>query len=160
MVFQSFGRLEPDKSQKYAWHCIVMDPTLRYKWSARGCVDRKHYICEVPAGRLGERLESRARNKREQLTYSYLPSAARRRKKSDPFAPQNQRLKPRKKGKKYSDKQERTDRRKKNRANLRRSWANQDNQQWVHGVKLGSRPPSKYAKMFARGSAKGSAGFR
>jgi len=55
MVFQSFGRMESDKSQKYAWHCIVMDPALKYKWSAKGCVDRKHYICEVPAGRLGER---------------------------------------------------------------------------------------------------------
>ncbi|EZA58059.1 hypothetical protein DMN91_006303 [Ooceraea biroi] len=120
MVFQSFANMEPGKSGRYAWHCIIMDPALKYKWSARSCVERKHYICEVPAGRL-----------------------ARRRKKSDPFAPQNQRLKPRKKGKKYSDRQERIDGRKKNRATLRRHWTNQgDNQQWAHGVKLGSRPPS------------------
>jgi hypothetical protein len=68
---------------------------------------------------------------------------ARRRKKSDPFAPQNQRLKPRKKGKKYVDEQRRGER-KKNRENARRNWLEQgDNQQWAHGVKLGSRPPSK-----------------
>lgn len=54
MVFQSFGKTEPGKSDKYAWHCIVMDPILKYKWSARSCVERKHYICEVPAGRLGK----------------------------------------------------------------------------------------------------------
>ncbi|XP_032674772.1 uncharacterized protein LOC116845786 isoform X2 [Odontomachus brunneus] len=117
MVFQSFGKLEPGKSDKFAWHCIIMDPTLKYKWSAKSCVERKHYICEVPAGRL-----------------------ARRRKKSDPFAPQNQRLKPRKKGKKYLEEQKR---RKKSRANWRRNWTDRtENQQWAHGVKLGSRPPS------------------
>lgn len=55
MVFQSFGSMEPGKSEKYAWHCIIMDPALRYKWTARSCVERKHYICEVPAGRLGEK---------------------------------------------------------------------------------------------------------
>lgn len=53
MVFQSFGKLEPGKSDKFAWHCIIMDPTLKYKWSAKSCVERKHYICEVPAGRIG-----------------------------------------------------------------------------------------------------------
>lgn len=71
--------------------------------------------------------------------------SARRRKKSDPFAPQNQRLKPRKKGKKYLDEQRKQGERKKNRTNLRRNWLEQgENQQWAHGVKLGSRPPSKY----------------
>lgn len=55
MVFQSFGRMEPGKSKRYAWHCVIMDPALKYKWSARSCVERKHYICEVPAGRLGEK---------------------------------------------------------------------------------------------------------
>lgn len=68
---------------------------------------------------------------------------ARRRKKSDPFAPQNQRLKHRKKGKKYVDEQRKSER-KKNRENLRRNWLDQgENQQWAHGVKPGSRPPSK-----------------
>lgn len=74
---------------------------------------------------------------------TFLPSA-RRRKKSDPFAPQNQRLKPRKKGKKYLDEQK-LEGKKKNRVNWRRNWADQrENEQWAHGVKLGSRPPSKY----------------
>ncbi|XP_014467827.1 PREDICTED: uncharacterized protein LOC106740877 isoform X2 [Dinoponera quadriceps] len=125
MVFQSFGKLEPGKSEKFAWHCIIMDPTLKYKWSAKSCVERKHYICEVSAGRI-----------------------ARRRKKSDPFAPQNQRLKPRKKGKKYSEEQGRLDGRKKSRANWRRNWMDQaENHQWAHGVKPGSRPPSSSHRM-------------
>lgn len=53
MVFQSFGKMESGK--KYAWHCLIMDPALKYKWNARICMERKHYICEVPAGRLGEK---------------------------------------------------------------------------------------------------------
>ncbi|XP_029158678.1 uncharacterized protein LOC114930966 isoform X2 [Nylanderia fulva] len=119
MVFQSFGKMEPGKSEKYAWHCIIMDPVLKYKWSARSCVDRKHYICEVPAGRL-----------------------VRRRKKSDPFAPQNQRLKPKKKGKKYLEEQRKLEGRNKTRANRRRNLTEQrESEQWAHGVKLGSRPP-------------------
>lgn len=70
---------------------------------------------------------------------------ARRRKKSDPFAPQNQKLKPRKKGKKYLNGQRKQAERKKHRTNLRRNWVDQgENQEWAHGVKLGSRPPSKY----------------
>ncbi|XP_020296203.1 uncharacterized protein LOC109861098 [Pseudomyrmex gracilis] len=119
MVFQSFGKAETEKSEKYAWHCVIMDPAFKYKWSARSCVERKYYICEVPAGRI-----------------------VRRRKKSDISAPQNQRLKPRKKGKKFSDDQKKLDGRKKSQT-WRRNWTDQRaNQQWAHGVKLGSRPPS------------------
>lgn len=127
MVFQSFGKVEPGKSERYAWHCIIMDPALKYKWSARSCVERKHYICEVPAGRLVNR----------------------RKKKSDPFAPQNQRLKPKKKGKKYLDEQQKLHERKNNRVNSKRNWADQrENQQWANGVKLGSRPPKNKMTQF------------
>lgn len=155
MVFQSFGKMEPGRSKKYAWHCIVMDPALKYKWSARSCVERKHYICEVPAGRLGEKCIRNILTEKAfihnftdinvtEFIHDIFILSARRRKKSDPFAPQNQRLKPRKKGKKYSDEQRRQGERKKNRPNLRRNWLDQgENQQWAHGVKLGSRPPSK-----------------
>lgn len=54
VVFQNFGLPQSNHSkQQYAWHCITIDPTLRYKWSPRSCVERKHYVCEVPAGRIG-----------------------------------------------------------------------------------------------------------
>lgn len=161
MVFQSFGRTEPGRSnnKKYAWHCIIMDPVLKYKWSARSCVERKHYICEVPAGRLGKKCIRNIQQKKlffihnftdinvTEFIHDIFTLSARRRKKSDPFAPQNQRLKPRKKGKKYLDEQGKqgTSERKKTRVNSRRNWIDQgENQQWAHGVKLGSRPPSKY----------------
>ena len=53
--FQNFGVPQSnDSKQQYAWHCITIDPTLRYKWSPRSCVERKHYVCEVPAGRIGK----------------------------------------------------------------------------------------------------------
>ncbi|KAI4501593.1 hypothetical protein M0802_003470 [Mischocyttarus mexicanus] len=119
--FQSFGKINPGKSEQYAWHCIVLDPSLKYKWNAKSCVQRKHYICEVPAGRI-----------------------ARRRKKTvDPLAPEFQRLKPRKQGKKYSGElQRQNNRRKKGRVNWTRDWTERNaNQQWAHGVNPGSRPP-------------------
>ncbi|KAK2581258.1 hypothetical protein KPH14_008048 [Odynerus spinipes] len=120
MVFQSFGKINPGKSEQYAWHCIVLDPALKYKWNAKSCVQRKHYICEVPAGRI----------------------ARRRKKTTDPFAPQNQRLKPRKQGKKYPGELRKQNRQNKGRRDWRREWAEQNaNQQWAHGVNLGSRPP-------------------
>lgn len=59
VVFQNFGLPQSNHSkQQYAWHCITIDPTLRYKWSPRSCVERKHYVCEVPAGRIGNILLS------------------------------------------------------------------------------------------------------
>ncbi|XP_076663713.1 uncharacterized protein LOC143366481 [Andrena cerasifolii] len=122
MVFQNFGKPQSDQTkQQYAWHCVTIDPTLKYKWSPRSCVDRKYYICEVPAGRI----------------------ARRRKKTTDPYAPQNQRLKPRKKGKKYSKELQKPNKQNKPRPTRRRNWAEQNaDNYWLHGVKLGSRPPS------------------
>lgn len=121
MDFQNFGRPQFSQS-KYAWHCITIDPSLKYRWSPRSCVERKHFVCEVPAGRV----------------------ARRRKKTTDPFAPQNQRLKPRKKGKKYSkDTQKPQKGKRKQRPGWKRNWAEQDtNNYWAHGVNFGSRPPS------------------
>lgn len=122
VVFQNFGKPQTEQSkQQYAWHCITIDPSLKYKWSPRSCVERKHYICEVQAGRL----------------------ARRRKKTTDPFAPQNQRLKPRKKGKKYSKEPHKPTKQNKRRPSWRRNSAEQNaNNYWKHGVKWGSRPPS------------------
>lgn len=52
--FQNFGLPEFNRSKKYAWHCITIDPTLKYKWKPKSCVERKHYVCEVLAGRIGK----------------------------------------------------------------------------------------------------------
>ncbi|XP_026668682.1 perlucin-like, partial [Ceratina calcarata] len=122
MVFQNFGLPQSNHSkQQYAWHCVTIDPTLKYKWSPRSCVERKHYVCEVQAGRIPRR----------------------RKKTADPFAPQNQRLKHQKKGKKYSKDTQKPNKQKKQRG-WRRNFAEQNmNDYWVHGVKLGSRPPTK-----------------
>ncbi|XP_012288374.1 uncharacterized protein LOC105704065 [Orussus abietinus] len=122
IVFQSFSKLNPGNSKQYAWHCIIMDPALKYKWSPRSCVEPKHYICEVPAGRI----------------------AKRRKKLVD--EPQNQRMKPRKTGKKYNpnnNQKIRQHRRNKQQQAWRREWMRQSaNEGWSHGVNLGSRPPS------------------
>ncbi|CAK9798477.1 hypothetical protein ANTPLA_LOCUS1598 [Anthophora plagiata] len=129
VIFQNFGLPQSNESkQQYAWHCITIDPMLKYKWSPRSCVERKHYVCEVQAGRI-----------------------ARRRKKLDPYAPQNQRLKPRKKGKKYSKEPQKPNRQNKPRVAWRKKLAEQNaDDYWVHGVKSGSRPPSKTRTMYPK----------
>ncbi|CAD1469709.1 unnamed protein product [Heterotrigona itama] len=130
VVFQNFGLPQSnDSKQQYAWHCITIDPALRYKWSPRSCVERKHYVCEVPAGRI----------------------ARRRKKTTDPYAPQNQRLKPRKKGKKYSKDPRKSNRQNRQRGEWRRKYTEQytDNY-WAHGVNLGSRPPTNVRELYSR----------
>ncbi|XP_011300273.1 uncharacterized protein [Fopius arisanus] len=123
VIFQNFaGALSKNPSQ-YEWHCIVLDPSVKYRWTPRSCFEKKHYICEVPAGRIG-----------------------RRRKKTVPseLGPQNQRLRPRKKGKRR--KKGKNDLRAQRRGRLETAWNKDwvvtDNQEWAHGVKLGSRPPA------------------
>ncbi|XP_054014759.1 uncharacterized protein LOC128895841 [Hylaeus anthracinus] len=119
MDFQNFG--EPQSGQ-YEWHCITIDPNLKYKWSPRSCVERKHFVCEVPAGRVARR---------------------RKKKTTDPFAPQNQRLKPRKKGKKYTKDAQKPGRRNKQRSKPREPWTERNtNNDWNHGMNMGARPPS------------------
>lgn len=121
--YENFEKSALEKSEKsdYAWHCIILDPRSNYKWTARNCMERKYYVCQVPAGRINRRGKKTA----------------------DPLAPQNQRLKPRKKGKKYIGKAEKANRRKHGQAGRRRkNWKEPiPNETWAHGVNLGSRPP-------------------
>ncbi|KAG6795849.1 hypothetical protein HZU73_08970 [Apis mellifera caucasica] len=117
--FQNFGLPEFNRSKKYAWHCITIDPTLKYKWRPKSCVERKHYVCEVLAGRI----------------------VRRRKKTADSRALQNQ--KSRKKGKKYLNESHKSNGRNKQRnAWKKRNYIEQNADDWAHGVKLGSRPPS------------------
>lgn len=117
--FQNFGLPEFNRSKEYAWHCITIDPTLKYKWKPKSCVERKHYVCEVLAGRI----------------------VRRRKKTADSRALQNQ--KSRKKGKKYLNESHKSNGRNKQRnAWKKRNYIEQNADDWAHGVKLGSRPPS------------------
>ncbi|XP_014298014.1 uncharacterized protein LOC103575420 [Microplitis demolitor] len=140
IVFQNFDNSSHSKSnEEYAWHCVVLDPLVKYKWSPRSCVEKKHYICQVRAGRIGRR----------------------KKKIADPNVElQNQREKPKKRGKKYNrEKNSEERRRNKNQRESKRNWAvqnydnndfkdnnnrnnNQDNEEWAHGVNIGSRPPT------------------
>lgn len=120
--YENFDKSMTEKSGKpeYAWHCLILDPMSDYKWTARSCVARKYYVCQVPAGRIKRR----------------------GRKTPNPLAPQNQRLKPRKKGKTYTGEAEKKNTRKNKHGGRRRNWKEQiPNKTWVHGVNLGSRPP-------------------
>ncbi|XP_034945622.1 uncharacterized protein [Chelonus insularis] len=117
IVFQNFANLSHGNPHQYAWHCIVLDPFAKYKWNPRSCFKKKHYICEAPAGRIERR----------------------RKKTIDPnLQPQNQKMKPRKKGKKYRKEMANLQSHRRNKA--QRTWRRNSNQEWAHGVNLGSRP--------------------
>ncbi|XP_043804297.1 uncharacterized protein LOC122721093 isoform X2 [Apis laboriosa] len=123
--FQNFGLPKFNRSKQYAWHCITIDPTLKYKWRPQSCVERKHYVCEVLAGRI----------------------VRRRKKTANSRALQNQ--KSRKKGKKYLNESHKSNGRNKQRnAWKKRNYVEQNADDWAHGVKLGSRPPSYNEKMY------------
>ncbi|XP_012347147.1 uncharacterized protein LOC105736564 isoform X1 [Apis florea] len=123
--FQNFGQPEFNRSKQYAWHCITIDPRLKYKWSPQSCVERKHYVCEVLAGRI----------------------VGRRKKTADSRALQNQ--KSRKKGKKYLNESHKSNGRNKRRnAWRKKNYVEQNADDWAHGVNLGSRPPSYNEKIY------------
>ncbi|GLH14491.1 Putative CTL6 [Gryllus bimaculatus] len=50
LKYQGFSKMAKDSDPK--WNCIIMDPSMNYKWTSRVCLDKKHYICEVPLKRL------------------------------------------------------------------------------------------------------------
>ncbi|KAL7299447.1 hypothetical protein TKK_0007690 [Trichogramma kaykai] len=125
-----------DDQKNYTYSCAVLDPAHEYKWDARRCFEPKYYICEVAAAKTGKK------------------------RKSDGEAPQNQRL--RTPGKREYDKEEQKDEPAKavggkNKSNVKKSKSSvrkkswlahsgsssgiEDNQIWIHGIKLGSRPP-------------------
>nr|CAD7394624.1 unnamed protein product [Timema cristinae] len=55
LVHQGFSRQNPNTDHK--WHCIMMDPTNHYRWNAKSCVHKKHYICETPLKKATPTLE-------------------------------------------------------------------------------------------------------
>ncbi|RZB40371.1 uncharacterized protein BDFB_007249, partial [Asbolus verrucosus] len=44
LTFHGFSRMNP-RDKQWAWHCIILDPERQYKWGARSCVSKNHYIC-------------------------------------------------------------------------------------------------------------------
>ncbi|KAK0180104.1 hypothetical protein PV327_005779 [Microctonus hyperodae] len=128
IVFQNFAHEQQVNPKQYAWHCIVLDPFAKYKWNPRSCIQKKHYICEVPAGRIDRRRRKRIHE--------------------DPnLVPQNQRMKPKRKGKKIRKEKKGEiggHRRNRDHRNRQRNWAEQNpNREWANGVNLGSRPLSE-----------------
>lgn len=45
LTYQGFYSQNFTEVQK--WHCIIMDPAVKYKWNTRPCVESKPYICHT-----------------------------------------------------------------------------------------------------------------
>ncbi|XP_058801865.1 uncharacterized protein LOC131670355 isoform X2 [Phymastichus coffea] len=128
VLFRNFGNWTAATMAR-EHECMVVDPAIKYKWSARGCFQQKYFICEAPAGRILGR---------------------RRKNISDPHAPQNQRIRSNAKNEnkraRSELRQQHQQRRDKNgslKSIRKKNWHRQheDNQFWAHGIKFGSRPP-------------------
>lgn len=47
LSYSGFQKTEKEDKEKLRWHCIIMDPSLQYRWNSRSCVEQKHYICHT-----------------------------------------------------------------------------------------------------------------
>lgn len=44
--YQSFSQMVPGSSQDLKYHCAVLNPDLRFRWSAKLCTDKLNFICQ------------------------------------------------------------------------------------------------------------------
>nr|CAD7462085.1 unnamed protein product [Timema tahoe] len=66
LVHQGFSRQNPNTDHK--WHCIMMDPTNYYRWNAKSCVHKKHYICETPLKKVRKKGNKKLARKQKKNT--------------------------------------------------------------------------------------------
>ncbi|KRT82902.1 hypothetical protein AMK59_3779 [Oryctes borbonicus] len=33
--------------ESFQWHCIILDPKMKYSWNHKSCYEQKHYICQT-----------------------------------------------------------------------------------------------------------------
>ncbi|XP_055847165.1 trichohyalin isoform X2 [Episyrphus balteatus] len=53
LSYDAFSRLDPEQNLEY--HCAVLNPSLKYRWSARSCVDKHRYICQHKMPKVSEK---------------------------------------------------------------------------------------------------------
>lgn len=46
IVYQSFSQMFPGSSQDLRYHCAVLNPDLKYRWSAKLCTEKLNFICQ------------------------------------------------------------------------------------------------------------------
>lgn len=44
--YQSFSQMVPGSSQDLKYHCAVLNPDLRFRWSAKLCTEKLNFICQ------------------------------------------------------------------------------------------------------------------
>lgn len=44
--YQSFSQMIPGSSQDLKYHCAVLNPDLRFRWSAKLCTEKLNFICQ------------------------------------------------------------------------------------------------------------------
>ncbi|KAL9694176.1 hypothetical protein quinque_013461 [Culex quinquefasciatus] len=44
--YQSFSQMVPGSSQDLKYHCAVLNPDLRFRWSAKLCTEKLNFVCQ------------------------------------------------------------------------------------------------------------------
>ncbi|KAG4071399.1 hypothetical protein HA402_011553 [Bradysia odoriphaga] len=57
-TYQSFSQT-PGGVQELQYHCAILNPNLKYRWSASSCVDKHQYICQHRMPYVNEKHRSR-----------------------------------------------------------------------------------------------------
>lgn len=55
LSYDAFSRLDPESRKSLEYHCAVLNPSLKYRWSARSCVDKHRYICQHKMPKVSEK---------------------------------------------------------------------------------------------------------
>ncbi|XP_055685983.1 uncharacterized protein LOC129791708 [Lutzomyia longipalpis] len=46
MKYQAFSQMKPSADEDMKFHCSMMNPTLKFRWSAKPCVEQHNFICQ------------------------------------------------------------------------------------------------------------------
>ncbi|XP_059613344.1 uncharacterized protein LOC132259646 [Phlebotomus argentipes] len=46
MKYQAFSQMKPGSTEDMKFHCSMMNPTLKFRWSAKPCVEQHNFICQ------------------------------------------------------------------------------------------------------------------
>uniref|UniRef100_A0A6B2E8I3 Putative c-type lectin n=1 Tax=Phlebotomus kandelakii TaxID=1109342 RepID=A0A6B2E8I3_9DIPT len=59
MKYQAFSQMKPGSTEDMKFHCSMMNPTLKFRWSAKPCVEQHNFICQHRMPYVSERNRQR-----------------------------------------------------------------------------------------------------
>nr|XP_023023815.1 uncharacterized protein LOC111511934 [Leptinotarsa decemlineata]XP_023023887.1 uncharacterized protein LOC111511934 [Leptinotarsa decemlineata] len=91
--YNGFVKFDKEENkEKLRWHCLIMDPSLDFRWNSRSCFEKKHYMChtklKIVTNKDKRKLKHRYRaDESNKLNEIPVPSVAEFKNSSDPLKP-------------------------------------------------------------------------